>query len=327
MDEEKKIKKYSLQLKMKKKNRIELIPLITDTLDAIDKITSITYVKERIIALLPEEFLYYLVENFDKGDLIVTTKQGEYLKELPTIPREDRYMAYITRSNISQIILEGIIDSHQINGRKITQADYFMKLIGYNYNYSKLPAAELLNLHNGQYGKRVVVCALSEMGLIPNKKDYYPTEKDVGKIQDKLLKIYQNSRGYYYARSQIKLDNFIMDKGVIKGNTSSMLFYDILPFLKQLMVDPDATYYIDNSFLPQNMPAMFDPDTNIDQDFGEYLKAGQEADAIKQKHHRHALYQSKIKPAYLEKINEYITMGQEQEAKCLALVREGGANK
>ena len=304
MNDEKKQKKYYLQLKLRKKNKVEYITLLNDTLDEIDKITSISYTKERFLETLPHEFVSYILNNYDNADLIVTYKSGEFIKEIPTIQKEDRYMAYITRDEIEDIIFDKIINSKRINGKKITQGDFFVQLFDINYYYSKMKAEELLKMYTGQLGKRVVVQALQNMNLLKDKQSYVPKIEDVNRIQEKLFEIYMNSTEYLNYHSQITMEGFSVKDGLIRERFSNVTLYNVIPYLKELLVNPKAVYYIDKSFYPENF------ETNIEEpiekdDFVEFMTIADKNEQIRNKIKRHGLYQCKVKDIYLEKITEY----------------------
>lgn len=304
MNESKKQKKYYLQLKLKKKNKVEFITLINDSLPEIDKITSISYTKERFLAIFHPSFIKYILNNYDSGDLVVTYKSGEYIKEIPTIQREERFMAYITCDEIEDIIFDKIINSKRINGRKITQGDYFVSLMNINYYYAKLRGEELLRVHRGQLGKRVAIEALLSMKLINKPNEYVPTPEDVELIQKKLLEIYFTTRNYFNFRAQITLENFVVDKGIIRERSNAILMNDILPYLREITDNPAAEYIIDESFRPENLALMI-PTQPVIENFAEFSRYEDEQAAYRQKMIRHNNFQRPVKNIYQEKILEY----------------------
>lgn len=306
MDDVIRQKRYFLQLKLINKGKVTYINLLNDDLDSIDKVTSICYTKEKFLKILHPSLIEYILDNYEKGDLVITYKQGDFIREIDVLQREYRYLAYIDRKEIDIIIYKSIINSRRINGKKLTQADYFMALVKNEEKYKKLTVSAIFKIHEGQLGKRAAIQALLDLKVIKDRSIYVPTMEDVEEIQKKLVEIYKNSIYYMNAHSQITLEGFTSKDGIIKQRYSSSLTYNMFPYLRKLRETPDAEYYIDSSFYPENL------DTNIEvkdgtNSFDEFLEYEDRKENLKNKLKRHANYQKDIKDIYFEKINEYIT--------------------
>ncbi|HOZ53715.1 MAG TPA: hypothetical protein PKY25_00015 [Bacilli bacterium] len=306
MDEIVRPKRYSLQLKLINKWKIEFINLLTDDLDSLDKVTSICYTKEKFLKVVHPFLIDYILDNYERGDLVITYKQGDYLNELDVLQKEWNFTAYITREEIKKIIDDKIRDSKQINGKKIRLIDYYKALAEINHYYTKLNEKQLDEVYLGQKGKRVAIQALLSMGVIKDKSRYIPTKKDIKAIQDKLFEIYNKSVKYINLHSQMTLVDFSSEEKAIKNIYCRSLTYNILPYLRKLREDPDAEYFIDASFYPENL------DTNIEvkdcrDSFADFDKYMERVENLENKLRRHNNYQKDIEDIYLEKINEYIT--------------------
>lgn len=312
--EERKLKRYYLELKLKKGKNIEYITLLKDTLSNIDKVTAISYTKEQLLLLLYPQFIDYILDNYDKADLVITYRYSDTIKELPVVTKNNYYYAYVTASELERVIEKEILSGKQENGIRRTLSRYYSELIKIEYNLKYKREDDIKKLHYEQIGKRYVVYVLNSMGLLKNKKDYIPTESDIILINNLILKMYLESKGIAHERNQMNLYQIISNKIKIypiaiskedKIKYSRIFEYDVLEFLKRRRSNPNAIYYIDNSYrvfekIPQR------PNINIQyMTFEEYSEIEDERDRVKTKIKIHNNHQKPVKEVYTRVLSEY----------------------
>lgn len=312
--EEKQLKKYYLELKLKKGKYIEYITLLKDTLSNIDKVTAISYTKEQLLLILYPQFIDYILDNYEKADLVVTYRHSDTIKELPVVTKNNYYYAYVTSDELERVIQAEILSGKQEDGVRRTLSKYFMELQKLEYSLKYKTEDYIKKLHYEQKGKRQVVYVLNSMGLLKNKKDYIPTESDIELINELLLNMYLESKGIANARNQMNLYQIDSKKMKIypiainkedKPYFSRIFEYNVLEFLRRRRNDPNAVYYIDNSYrVLEKIPQR--PNINIQyMTFEEYSKIEDERDRVKIKIKIHNNHQKPVKGVYTRVLSEY----------------------
>lgn len=312
--EERKLKKYYLEIKLKKGKNIEYITLLKDTLSNIDKVTAISYTKEQLLLLLYPQFIDYILDNYDKADLVITYKYNNIIKELPVVTKNNYYYAYVTVDELERVIQEEILSGKQENGIRRTLSRYYSELVKLDYNLKYRKEKDIKRLHYEQIGKRYVVYVLNNMGLLKNKKNYIPTEFDINLINELILKMYLESKGIAHERNQMNLYQMVSNKIKIypiaiskedKIKYSRIFEYDVLEFLRRKRFDPNAIYYIDNSYrVFEKIPKR--PNINIQyMTFEEYSEIEDERDRVKTKRKIHNNHQKPVKGIYTKALSEY----------------------
>ena len=109
---------------------------------------------------------------------------------------------------------------------------------------------------------------------------------------------------YLNSHSQLAMEGFSVKDGVIREKFSNITLYNVIPYLKELLINPEAIYYIDKSFYPENFDRTME-ESLVKDNFAEFMTVADKNEKIAKKIQRHNLYQCKVKEIYLDKLTEY----------------------
>ncbi|HOZ53716.1 MAG TPA: hypothetical protein PKY25_00020 [Bacilli bacterium] len=235
MEEE--AKRYCLKLKLKKGNNIEYITLLQETLVEIDKLTTISYTKEKLIMLLPKDYVSYLCENYNEIDLVVTYGKE---KEYPVLLKKDIDKAYITDSEIEKRINFYVINDFS--------EDWLLdKFKGKHKEYIYSKKLSDIYLANG-IGRRYIIDFLKVEGAFSQNLSLYrpkginksPLIENIEPIALNIKKILDSIGHEIGKMNQFTLDSFKFIK-TPESVSESPLTYNARPVLLEMLNNPDFT--------------------------------------------------------------------------------------
>lgn len=238
------IKRYYLKLKLRKGNNIEYVTLLHETLTEIDKVTTISYTKEKLIMLFPKDYVSYLLENYDEIDLVITEKENEY----PVLLKKDIEKAYITDEDIAHQIKFKVLLSREFH----SEEDILKSIKGIkgNEDYSRATKLSDFYLPNG-IGRRKIIDFLEVIS-----KDFYnepklrgpkgiflsPIKENIDNIAHNIEKILESIRHEIGKMNQTTLDGFEFIRGSQAESPESFL-YNAKPLLLEMLKGEKSSEY------------------------------------------------------------------------------------